>query len=165
MKKNIIHSQAGFTFIELVIFAAILGIVAALAYPKIQGIREKTREAATRANISAIKAAISIYYGEHEGIWPTTLDVKDKTPGYGFGNYLSAMPKVLVTHPSDPSKSPEGSKVTYKSFADEPSLENSESYGTGWRYDGIGQSNTGRIWINSSYSDTNGVSYTTYGYQ
>ena len=165
MRKSIINSQAGFTFIELVIFVAILGIVAALAYPKLQQIREKTREAATRANICAIKAAISIYYGEHEGIWPTTLDVNDKTPGYGFGNYLLVMPKVLVTHPADPSQSPAGNKVTYKSFKDEPSLENPESYGTGWRYDGPGQSNTGRIWINSSYSDINGDSYTTYGYQ
>ncbi|MCK5218552.1 type II secretion system protein [bacterium] len=165
MRKSIIHNQAGFTFIEWVIFVAILCIVAALTYPKLQQIREKTREAATQANIRAIKTAISIYYGEHEGIWPTTLDVNDKTPEYGFGNYLSVMPKVVVTHPADPARSPAGNKVTYNSFKDEPSLGNQESYGTGWRYDGPGQSNTGRIWVNSSYFDTNGVSYTTYGYQ
>jgi len=163
--RKLFQQEEGFTFIELAIFVAILGIIAALAYPYFQELREKAREAATKANISAIKAAISIYYGDHEGIWPTTLDVTDKTPGYGFGDYLPVMPKVLVTHPADPAKSPAGNEVTYKSFTDEPSLATPNSYGKGWRYDGPEQSNTGRIWINSSYTDTNGISYTTYGYQ
>jgi len=145
--------------------AAVIGIIAALLYPYVQILLEKAREAETRANLSAIRSAISIYYGDHEGIWPTTLDTNDKTPGYGFGDYLPVMPKVKVTHPKDPSKSPEGGQVTYKAFDDEPSLGKPNSQGAGWRYDGPGQKNTGRIWINSSYVDTNGVSYTTYGYQ
>jgi type II secretory pathway pseudopilin PulG len=163
--RNVMKLQHGFTYLEWAMFVAILGIIAALAYPYIQEWQEKSREATTKSNISAIKAAISIYYGDHEGIWPTTLDVSDKTPGYGFGDYLPVMPKVLVTHPSDSSMSPAGDDVTYVSFTDEPNLGKPESYGKGWRYDGPGQSNTGRIWVNSSYKDTTGVSYTTYGYQ
>ncbi|MEW6516944.1 MAG: prepilin-type N-terminal cleavage/methylation domain-containing protein [candidate division FCPU426 bacterium] len=157
--------EAGFTFIELAVMAAILGIIAALAYPYLQTWREKANESATRANIAAIKAAISIYYGDHEGVWPTTLDVNDHTPGYGFGEYLPVMPKVKVTFPPDRSKGPAGNTVTYKSFSDEPDLGKPGSEGAGWRYDGPMQSNTGRIWINSSLTDTKGQSYTTYGYQ
>lgn len=159
------RSNQGFTFIELAVMAALIGIIAALAYPYLQTWREKARESATRANIAAIKAAISIYYGDHEGVWPTTLDVDDHTPGYGFGEYLPVMPKVKVTYPPDRAKSPAGNTVTYKSFSDDPDLGKAGSMGTGWRYDGPQQSNTGRIWINSSLTDTNGVSYTTYGYQ
>ena len=162
---RIFREEKGFTFLELAIFVAILGIVAALAYPYLQDWREKAREGATKSNIAAIKAAISIYYGDHEGIWPTTLDVNDKTAGYGFGDYLPIMPKVQVTYPDDPEKSPAGNGVSYKNFSDEPSLSKANSYGKGWRYDGPLNSNTGRIWINSSYKDTNGISYTTYGYQ
>lgn len=158
-------SESGLTFIEWAIIVAVVGIIAALAFPYVQEMQEKSREAATKANIAAIKAAISIYYGDHEGIWPTTLDVSDKTPGYGFGDYLPIMPKVKVRYPADPSKSPAGNLVTYQSFTDEPSLAETNIPGMGWRYDGPLQSNTGRIWVNSSLTDLNGVSYTTYGYQ
>ncbi len=158
-------SESGFTFIEWAIMVAVVGIIAALAFPYVQEMQEKAREAATKANIAAIKAAISIYYGDHEGIWPTTLDVSDKTPGYGFGDYLRVMPKVKVRYPADSAKNPAGYSVTYQSFADEPSLAEPDTPGTGWRYDGPLQSNTGRIWVNSSLTDLNGVSYTTYGYQ
>ncbi|MCD4813070.1 type II secretion system GspH family protein [bacterium] len=162
--RQLASQEKGFTYIEIAIFIAILGIVAALAYPYFQDLREKARESTTKANISAIKAAISIYYGDHEGIWPTTLDVMDKTPGYGFGDYLPVMPKVLVTYPDDTAKSPAGNQVIYKAFNEAPGLSKPAVQGIGWRYDGPNQSNTGRIWINSSYTDTNGVSYTTYGY-
>lgn len=156
-------NERGFTWIELLLLVALVGILSALAMPKIQKLREAAREAATQANIAAIKSAISIYYGDHEGIWPDTLDVNDKTPGYGFGNYLENMPKVKATHPRDPSKSPAGDEVVYKSFTDEPSLAAPDSFGRGWRYDGPKQGNTGRIWVNSSCTDSRGVSYTTYG--
>ncbi len=163
--RNFWSDQNGFTWIELVIIVALIGILSALAWPRIQLMREAAREAATKANIEAIKSAISIYYGDHEGIWPDTLDVSDRTPGYGFGNYLDKMPAVKATHLADPGKSPAGNEVTYKSFSDEPALAEPNQYGTGWRYDGPGQSNTGRIWVNNSYLDSHGVSYTTYGYQ
>ncbi len=151
----------GFTWIEIVILIALLGILSALIYPRFQQMQESGREAATKSNIGAVKSAISIYYGDHEGIWPTTLDVNDKTTGFGFGNYLDSMPKVKATHPNDPSKSPEGSDVVYKTFNDEPSLAVPNSAGKGWRY----ERETGRIWVNNSYLDSQGASYTTYGYE
>lgn len=157
------RNERGFTWIELLLLVALIGIVSALAMPKIQMLREAAREAATKANIAAIKSAISIYYGDHEGIWPNTLDVNDKTPGYGFGNYLESMPKVKVTHPQDPSKSPAGDEVVYKAFSDAPNLAVPNTEGKGWRYDGPKLGNTGRIWVNNSYLDSQGISYTTYG--
>jgi type II secretory pathway pseudopilin PulG len=153
--------ESGFTWIEIVILVALIGIVSALVYPRFQQMQEAGREAATKSNIGAIKSAISIYYGDHEGIWPTTLDINDKIPGFGFGNYLDSMPKVKAIHPADPSKSPEGNKVTYKTFAEEPNLAVSNNIGQGWRY----ERETGRVWINNSCQDSQGVSYTTYGYE
>jgi type II secretory pathway pseudopilin PulG len=155
------QSEAGFTWIEIVILVALLGILSALIYPRFQQMQETGREAATKSNIGAIKSAISIYYGDHEGVWPTTLDVNDHTLGFGFGNYLDAMPKVKATHPVDPAKNPEGGTVAYKAFSDEPSLAAPGSTGHGWRY----ECETGRIWVNSSDTDSQGASYTTYGYE
>ncbi len=158
---KLLKSEKGFTFIELMILVAVLGIIAALAYPYFQSMVEKTREAATRANINAIKSAISIYYGDHEGVWPTTLDVNDKTPGFGFGDYLPVMPKVKVTYPTDKEHNPSGNEINYKAFTDAPTLEESNTPGKGWRY----EVETGRIWVNSTLNDSKGLSYTTYGYQ
>jgi type II secretory pathway pseudopilin PulG len=157
--------EHGFTWIEILIFIALLGALAALAIPRLQMLYERSLEKATRYNIGLIKSAISIYYGDHEGIWPTTLDVNDKTPGFGFGNYLESLPPVRATHPRDPSQSPAGNEVAYQTFTDAPSLTAPNHAGRGWRYDGPRNGNTGRIWVNSTSQDTEGVPYTTYGYQ
>ncbi len=154
-------AEHGFTYIEIVILVAILSIVAALLFPYIKTLQEKGREAATKANISAIKSAISIYYGDHEGVWPATLDVDNKTPGYGFGDYLPTMPKVKVTYPPDRKLNPSGNEVTYKSFQADPSLEKPNIFGKGWRY----EKETGRIWVNSTLLDSEGMPYSSYGYQ
>jgi type II secretory pathway pseudopilin PulG len=159
------QNEAGWTWIELVILFSVLGIALALAVPRIQWIFEKFREAQTKSYINAIKSAISIYYGDHEGVWPDVLETNDRTPRWGFGSYIDAIPPVLVTYPKDPSKSPAGNKITYKSFYDEPSLALPANAGHGWRYDGPKQGNTGRIWVNSTMTDTQGESYSTYGYQ
>ena len=159
---RLIREQLGFTFIEWTIFIAIIGIILALAYPKINLLLEKFREKQTINNLSLIRSAIAIYHEENDGKWPPKLDVKDKTPVSGFGNYLSKIPKVKVTSPLDPSKSPASARITYATFEDEPSLAKPNTYGKGWRYDGPAQANTGRVWINSSYPDTQGKAYSTY---
>jgi type II secretory pathway pseudopilin PulG len=165
MLKRFLRRETGLTWIEILIFIALLGALIALAIPRLQMLYEGSLEKATRYNIGLIKSAISIYYGDHEGIWPSTLDVNDRTPGFGFGNYLESLPPVRATHPRDPSKSPAGNDVTYQAFGDEPSLAVPNHAGSGWRYDGPRNGNTGRIWINSTCTDTEGVPYTTYGYQ
>lgn len=159
--KRLWKSEQGLTYLEMIIFVAVIGIALALAFPYIKSFQERSREAATKANINAIKSAISIYYGDHEGVWPTTLDVDDRTPGYGFGDYLPVMPKVKVTYPGDEKFSPAGNKVTYKRFNEEPSLTQSNIKGVGWRY----EVETGRIWVNSTLLDSEDLPYTTYGYQ
>jgi type II secretory pathway pseudopilin PulG len=163
MRRNL-AGEEGFTWVEIVILVALIGILSALSLPRLSLWRERQREEETKANLAALKAAISIYYGDHEGVWPSRLDAGDKTPGYGFGNYLENLPAVKATYPQDPAKSPAGNAVTYKAFNDEPGLGVPGSVGAGWRYDGPEQGNTGRIWVNSSLLDSRGVSYTTYGY-
>ena len=73
MKKMILE-QRGFTLIELMIVVAIIGILAAIAIPKFTSMLEKSREGATKGNLGAIRSAIAIYYGDREGVWPTTIN-------------------------------------------------------------------------------------------
>ena len=70
MMKIFRRGEKGFTLIELMIVVAIIGILAAIAIPKFAQMLEKSREGATKGNLGAIRSAVSIYYGDKEGVWP-----------------------------------------------------------------------------------------------
>ena len=59
------RSQAGFTLIELVIVIVILGILAAVAIPKYEDMREEARTAAVKGQLGAIRSALAIQYARN----------------------------------------------------------------------------------------------------
>jgi len=152
MKKN--RKEHGFTLIELMIVVAIIGILAALALPKFAQLVEKSREAATKGNMNAMRSSISIYYGDSEGIYPTYLET---SPLYLFSKFMEKIPPVKATHAGvgiGTNESPSGTDVVHTS--DESIVVTN----IGWRYN----SNTGRIFVNSSATDSKNLAYSTYGY-
>ena len=80
--------EKGFTLIELMIVVAIIGILAAIAIPRFADLIKKSKEGATKGNLGALRSALSIYYGEQEGYYPTGLtDVLNP-------NYIESIPAV-----------------------------------------------------------------------
>src|ERR1035437_7112670 len=66
-----LRTKKGFTLIELMIVVAIIGILAAIAIPQFANLVSKSQEGRTKANLGTIRSALSIYYGDLEGWYPT----------------------------------------------------------------------------------------------
>jgi type II secretory pathway pseudopilin PulG len=136
------------------IVVAIIGVLAALAIPRFVIMLEKSREAATKDGLNAIRSAISISSSSKDGVFPADIETG---AGSEFSKYLETLPPVKATHSgigSGTAESPSGTEVLYTTD------ENISGAGKGWRYNRV----TGRIFVNSSATDSRGVPYSTYGY-
>jgi len=63
-----------FSIAELVIVIAVIGIMAALVVPCIQGQAMEAKEAAAKDNLRALRGAIELYAASHTGVAPGYVD-------------------------------------------------------------------------------------------
>lgn len=75
---------AGFTILELLAIAAILGILAALIIPNYQGIVLKAQEAVCKSHMRSIHVALANYLQDHQDVWPQGPYPKDKVAWEAF---------------------------------------------------------------------------------
>jgi general secretion pathway protein G len=61
----------GFTLVELVVVVLILGILAAIAAPKIINNSDKAGDSSVASTLAAIRDAVELYKAEHNGKLPT----------------------------------------------------------------------------------------------
>ncbi|HDQ25498.1 MAG TPA: prepilin-type N-terminal cleavage/methylation domain-containing protein [bacterium] len=154
--------KKGFTLIELMIVVAIIGVLAAVAVPAFSDMLEKSREGATRGNISAIMGAIRIYISNYTNVPPDSLTDQS------FRAYLDPIPAVKVTCPhgqfrlSGKSNEVEISRsLPGQAKGKAVGLSAFKNDTDGWRYD----PESGNVWVNNGQKDTRGIDYTFYGYR
>jgi general secretion pathway protein G len=137
-------TRRGFTLIELMIVVAVVGILAAIAIPKFAGAVRTANEGATKGNLGAIRSALSIYYGDLEGQYPSDLDAL--TTG---AKYLASVPPAKL-----PSYHPDLSDSLEAAAPDDTG---------GWVYDTVaGDARYGRVWVNCTHTDARGSVWTAY---
>jgi hypothetical protein len=137
---------------------------------------EKSREGATKGNLSAVKSAISNYYADQQGVYPATLDtVSTVSGGASFApfipNYIETLPGVKVTAKNTantgagnagngPGKSAATAASVWSGNWNTPGFATT-SVGVGWKYNNT----DGNFWVNSEMLDMAGKSYTIYGFE
>lgn len=105
---------AAFTLIELVIVVVIIGILAAIAVPRMSRGATAAGDSALTANLTQLRNAVEMFQAEHGGTYPTLADApqaitqfsnvagttfkdtKDELAGVIYGPYLRAVPVLPV---------------------------------------------------------------------
>jgi len=159
---NKIKKSKGFTLIELMIVVAIIGILAAVAIPKFADLVNKSKEAAVKGTLGAVRSAISIYYGDQEGVYATNAyDALTATNKYmpavqnvpSLGVYVIPKTNSTLANPGHT-----GGFYSNLSGAAGVLLSTTFSDATPLMYD----STTGSVWVNCTHNDTKSIIWTSY---
>jgi prepilin-type N-terminal cleavage/methylation domain-containing protein len=152
------NTRYAFTLVELLIVVAILGILAAMILPTLQGHIQQAKESAAKDDLRILRNAIGLYAAQHNDIPPGYFnDDTSKPPLYAFMAYqLATAGHYLSEFPKNPFNNKHITKVIGDNtdFPAEP-VETSEY---GWIY----KPATKTIRLNWEGTDSAGVAYFDY---
>ena len=172
-----LKKKRAFSLVELVIVIVILGIIAAIAIPRISSGSKNAGESALKANLATLRNGIAWYYAEHYNTWPgakktdgsgaaandavtfaqqlslysdaTGKTSADKSPEYPYGPYIrGGIPTVSV------GANAGSAAVAVKTDALPLAADDTSA----WMYNVT----TGDIIVNSSALGNNNQAYSTY---
>ncbi|MEY3903893.1 MAG: hypothetical protein RL189_3199 [Pseudomonadota bacterium] len=82
---SFVGSSAGFTLVELMVVVAIIGILAAVAGPRVQAFRARGVQSEAKANLNSIYLAQSAYQDANDKFFPGDGNAKECAEGVDCG--------------------------------------------------------------------------------
>jgi prepilin-type N-terminal cleavage/methylation domain-containing protein len=158
--KNLEHmsryTYSAFTFVEILIVVAILGILAAVIVPEYRNYTQKAKEAAAMESLQTLRTAIERYAVQHNGVPPGYPgDFPEGVPGSkAFINQLSYQKAYLSEIPENPFNG----LSTVMMIPNDAEMPESAAGSYGWIY----KAKIKQIRLDHSGTDSQGQEYYNY---
>ncbi len=143
--------RRAFSLVELVIVVVIVGLLAAIAIPRFSRGAAGATDSSVAGDLSVLRNAIEMYAAEHNGTYPTAVNLPNaltlysdaagntsatKSATYEFGPYILKIPELKAgTHAGN---------ATIEAVSSTPASETANT--NGWLYNAT----TGQIWANET---------------
>lgn len=85
-----LHSDEGFTLVELMVVVLIIAILMAIAIPTFLGARQKAQDRAAQSNLRNALTAEKVYYVDNETYTNTVADISAIEPALSFAQGIGA---------------------------------------------------------------------------
>jgi uncharacterized RDD family membrane protein YckC len=116
----------------------------------------KSEEGATKGNLGSLRAAFSIYYGDHEGVYPKRVEDLFSDPK---ALVKEARPAQTGHHPESAAFTAYGAEVCKDGALDASKLSDTG----GWGYVSMPEGKCdGMVFVNCTHADTKGVPWYSY---